>query len=275
MTDHAAIRSHYSDAGLVERIQSALDELYPHQTPVPWAELQALDQFHVRGLAAAKEIASLIQPRPGSHFLDIGCGVGGPARYLAAECGCVVTGIDLSESFVEAARRLSERTGLANTTYFVCGDALELPFEAETFENAWMLHVAMNIKDRARLYAGVRRVLKAGARFAIYEVASVGDQPLVYPVPWAAEPAQSFLITAEATRDALRDVGFAEISFSEKTQEGIAWFEQQQVAHAAGSLEAPLNLKLVMGSQFSTMSVNLARNLREGRARLIQMVLAV
>ncbi len=98
-------------------------------------------------------------PHAGDRVLDVGSGLGGPARLIAAQRGCDVTGIDLTPEYVEVAERLTQRTGLGEQVRFVCGDALELPFDDASFDAAITLHVAMNIADRARLYAAIRRVL--------------------------------------------------------------------------------------------------------------------
>src|SRR5262249_54389677 len=148
-------------------------------------QLGALDQFHTRGLAATDELAKLAGITAEMSVLDVGSGVGGPARFLAATYdGCRVTGVDLSEPFVEAARYLTERTGQSGRVWFETASALELPFDDGDFDVVLLQHVAMNISDRARLYREIRRVLKSGGRFAIYDVVSNGGEPH-YPVPWA------------------------------------------------------------------------------------------
>ena len=134
--------------------------------------------------------------------LDVGSGIGGPARFLAATYGCQVTGVDLSEPFVDAARYLTERTGQSGQVSFQTASALELPFDDGRFDVVLLQHVAMNISDRARLYREIRRVLKSGGRFATFDVVLNSGEPH-YPVPWARTPATSFLLTAAATREAI------------------------------------------------------------------------
>jgi ubiquinone/menaquinone biosynthesis C-methylase UbiE len=120
-------------------------------------QLAPLDQFHTRGITATAELAKLAGITADMSVLDIGSGIGGPARFLAASYGCRVTGIDLSETFVNAARHLTERTGQSELVSFGSGSALELPFDDGGFDAALLLHVAMNISDRARLYSEIRR----------------------------------------------------------------------------------------------------------------------
>src|ERR1700732_5006537 len=158
------VRDHYHATGLTERLKTALTALGPEDQRLTPQQLGALDQFHTRGLAATAELAKLADITADMSVLDVGSGVGGPARFLAATYGCQVTGVDLSAPFVEAARYLTERTGRGGPVSFQAASARDLPSDAARFEVVLLQHVAMNIADRARLYRQVRRVLTAGGR---------------------------------------------------------------------------------------------------------------
>jgi ubiquinone/menaquinone biosynthesis C-methylase UbiE len=199
--------------------------------------------------------------------LDVGSGVGGPARFVAATCGCKVTGIDLSDPFVEAARYLTERTRQSGQVSFQVASALELPFGDGAFDAVLMQHVAMNITERARLYRELRRVLKAGGRFAIFDVVSNGAEPH-YPVPWARTAATSFLLTADATREAIESAGFRTLVWRDDTEAAKAWIARLR---ASGPPPSP-NLGVVMGPDFAELSANLGRNLLEGRIGILTAV---
>jgi SAM-dependent methyltransferase len=266
-----ATLEHYGLEDMTERVARALTDAGLDQGIADGTDLDLLDQFHVRGLAATREMAEGLDLPKGSAVLDVGCGLGGPARYLAARGGWQVTGVDLSPRFIEVARMLAERSGCAEQVKFIQADALDLPFENGTFDGAWTQHVAMNIRDRAGLYSGIRRVLKPGGRLAIYDVVAA-EGPLVFPVPWALTAETSFLLKAEAMRESLRETGFSEISWEDKTAEGIAWFEAQRT-HTSAQPVPSLGLHIVMGQGFKGMAANLARNLKEGRAGLIQAIL--
>src|SRR6516165_2563773 len=171
------VRDHYRASGLAERLKTALTALGPEEQRLLPQQLAALDQFHTRGLAATAELAKLAGIAAGMSVLDVGSGVGGPARFLAATCGCRVTGVDLSQPFVDAARYLTQRTGQSGQVSFETASALDLPFDDGQFDVVLLQHVAMNIADRARLYREIRRVLKFGGRFATYDVVLNNGDP--------------------------------------------------------------------------------------------------
>jgi sarcosine/dimethylglycine N-methyltransferase len=266
------VRDHYRSPGLTERLKTTLLALGPGDQRLTPEQLAALDQFHTRGLAATTELAKLAGITADMSVLDVGSGVGGPARFLAATYGCRVTGVDLSEPFVEAARYLTERTGQSGQVSFQTASALELPFDDGRFDVVLLQHVAMNISDRSRLYRELRRVLKTGGRFATFDVVSNGGEPHdpvpYYPVPWARTPATSFLLTAAVTREAIEPAGFRTLTWQDDTETAKAWFAQLQVS---GPPPSP-NLGVVMGPDFAQLAANLGRNLMEGRLGILTAV---
>ena len=269
MNTPSAVEAHYTSQGMLARVETALAQSGMASGQIAWSDLAALDQFHVRGLAATRELAGALQPQPGQHILDIGSGLGGPARLLAAEYGLQVTGIELSADFVAIAKRLTERTGQSDRVMFVPGDALELPFGPQTFDHAWTQHVAMNIRDKARLYRGIHQVLKPGGRLAIYDAVRGDQEPVIYPLPWASDAAISFLASPAEMSQMLCAAGFAEVSAADMTLEARAWFTQVQgVGQSAGTL----NLAQVIGPQARQMTANFARNLEEGRVKVLRMI---
>jgi sarcosine/dimethylglycine N-methyltransferase len=258
------VRNHYRATGLTERLRTALLAFAPEDQRLSFERLVQLDQFHTRGLAATADLARMAKIKSGDCVLDVGSGVGGPARFIAATYGCEVVGIDLSEPFTEAARYLTERTGQAEKVRFETGNALELPFEKDCFDAVFLQHVAMNIADRANLYAEIQRVLKPGGRFATYDIVRAVGEPH-YPLPWARTPETSFLLTEGETRDAVEAAGFHTLASHDDTDTAKAWFAQ---AFAAGPPPAP-NLGTVMGPEFPVLAGNLARSIMEDRVRVL------
>ena len=269
MTDRTSmLREHYRATGLTDRIKSALAAITPEDQPLTTAQLAPLDQFHTRGILATTELAGAAGLEPGSRVLDLGCGIGGPARQLAATFGCSVTGVDLSPGFIDAATYLTARCGLSDRVRFHVGDALQLPFETGAFDRAFLQHVAMNIEDRAALYAGIRRVLAPGGRLATYDLVS-RDGDVVYPVPWARDASASSLRSEADTRSALERAGFKAVLWRDDTQTALDWFRAAMVDPPPGVL----NLGVVMGPDFPAMARNLARNIRENRVGVLSAVL--
>lgn len=258
------VRDHYRATGLTERVRKALLALGPEDRHLSAHDLAALDQFHTRGLAATSELATLAGITADMSVLDVGSGIGGPARFLAATRGCRVTGVDLSESFVDAARYLTQRTGQSGQVSFQAASALELPFGDGRFDAALLQHVAMNIADRARLYREIRRVLRFRGRFATFDVVSNSEEPQ-FPLPWAQTPATSFLMTAAATVQAIEAAGFLTVTSQDDTESARAWIRQLR---ASGPPASP-NLGVVMGPEFSEVLANLGRNLMEGRLGIL------
>lgn len=264
----ARVREHYNASGLIDRIKSALTTIVPDGQLLTIDELAPLDQFHIRGMLATSELANAAGLEPSTRVLDVGCGIGGPARSLAAIFGCKVTGIDLSPVFIDAATYLTARSGLSDRITFQVGDALHLPFEDAAFDAVFLQHVAMNIQDRGDLYTEVSRILAPGGRFATYDLV-LGEGNVAYPLPWARDASTSFLLTEGDTRIALEQGGFMPIFWRNDTEIALEWFKMTM----GGSPPNGLNLGVVMGSDFREMASNLARNLSENRLGLLSAVL--
>ena len=263
------VRDHYRATGLTDRLRSALLAYGPEHQQLTPGQLATLDQFHLRGAAATAEIAELAAITAAMSVLDIGAGVGGPARFLAATRGCKVTGIDLSEPFVEAARYLTDRTGQSDMVSFERGDALDLPFDEARFDAILLQHVAMNIADRPRLYGEAHRVLTRTGRLVIHDVVSNGAEPY-FPVPWAGTPAESVLLTAAETRNAIEQAGFRTLAWQDDSETAKAWIQQLRAAPPPA-----LNLGVVMGPGFADAATNLGRSLIEGRVGVVAAVFEV
>src|SRR5690606_35597851 len=201
-------------------------------------DLKPFESLHLGGWQATKHVIEQLGIGRGMRVLDVGCGIGGTARALAVQHGATVTGIDLTPAFVVAAADLSRRAGVEGVE-FIEGSATALPFEDESFDAATMLHVGMNIADKAALFREVARALKPGGGFAVYDVMRVGPGTLVYPMPWAADPEASFVAEPEDYAAAAKAAGLNEI-VREDLRNGAVEYAEQQRAQAAGT---PMELR--------------------------------
>jgi ubiquinone/menaquinone biosynthesis C-methylase UbiE len=226
-------------------------------------DLAPADEFHVGGLDATRDLAAQMELEPGMRILDVGSGIGGPARYFAAEHQCKVTGVDLTEEFVQVARSLTRRTKLDYLVEFVQASALDLKFSPETFDRAYMIHVGMNIADKAGVFREVRRVLKPGAKFAIFDFLRTGDGPITYPVPWASSEETSFVADKGSYRDALEKTGFHVERERVRTAFAIE-FTERAIARAAQNGQPALALHLLMGDLAPVMIKNVLAMMKKG-----------
>lgn len=266
----ASVARHYATDGLGDRILAALAEEgidTDHLTP---EILAMVDQLHTRGMPATIEHAKLIDFGPDTRVLDIGCGIGGPARYLAATFGCRVTGIDLTEEFVAAGRMLTERCGLTDRVAISQANALDLPFADHSFDVAWSQNVTMNIEDKAGLYGEIHRVLAPGGRFTFTEYVQGPGGDAIYPTVWARDASQSFIVSEDAMRAALGAAGFR---ITACIDDGAAAASQGAAIQSARTDPSRrLTPRLVFGDDTRERVANADRNIAEKRLLYFKVV---
>ncbi len=263
---------HYGQRNLGESILAALRRMGKDVDALQPEDLAAVDAFHIRGRAATEELARFCKLGPEHHALDVGCGLGGSARYLALHFGCRATGLDLTPEYVQTAQMLTARLKLADRVDFRLGSALEMPFDDGAFDLVWSEHAQMNIADKPRLYREIHRVLKPGGRFAFHDILQgAGGEP-IFPAPWASEASSSALIGPADFRRLLQSLGFDVKRWEDKTAAGRDWFRQRVEAVRAKGLP-PLGFHTLIGSIAPQTQENNLRNLDENRIALVQGVL--
>ena len=263
------VEQHYAGSGgIADAIAAALRSAGRDLGAITTADLAAVDEFHIRGREATREIADALGVGEGSQVLDIGCGLGGAARALAELLGCHVTGVDLTPAFGEAATELSRWTGLAALTSFRVGDATALDLPDASFDAAVTIHAAMNIPDKPAVYREAHRVVRPGGTFVVYDVLQGEGGEVQYPVPWAREPSISHLATGEEMRAMLTAAGFELVGEHDSTEQSLEWF-RTVAANAAAGNRPPVTFAVFLGDDFAEMARNQVTNLADRRIRTV------
>ena len=265
MPDDQKITAHYSRGNLLQRLTAALrdDGVDPFRPDV--AVLAPYDQFHGRGVEATQEMAESLTIAATDHVLDVGSGIGGPARYLARRFGCRVTGIDLTPEFCEVARHLTRLLQLEDTVGFELGNALAMPFADATFDGAYSMNVSMNIADKAGLYREIHRVLKPGAWLMLSEIARGTGPEVDYPTPWARTAEASFLATPEDTFHSLGLAGFEVMHHRDTREQTLAFGARSRSMVERGEKPPHRAVQLIHGEIAPQAMANTARGLAEQR----------
>jgi SAM-dependent methyltransferase len=266
-----SVSAHYGRAGLDAGVWEGLRAARKNPKTLSYGDFSLGDPFYSSGKEATLELAELADMQSAVRVLDVGGGLGGPARTLAATFGCKVTVLDVTEECCRVGEMLTHVTGLSGRVNFKIGNALEMPFPAASFEVVWTQHSSMNIANKERLYAEVHRVLKPGGRLALQEIMAGPVRPLHFPVPWARDLTLSFLRPARAMRGLIAARGFHEVAWltvSQLSQERFC----QRLSLATVNAPRPCGLPLLPENTWSTALQNQLRNLEEHRIVEIEAV---
>ena len=266
------IQGHYNRQDLGEAILAALTAAGKDINNLKLADLAPIDEFHIRGSEATRELASQVNLNSTHKVLDVGSGVGGASRYLASEYGCQVTGLDLTDEYCRVAQSLADRLGLASRVTYRQGSALDMPFEDNSFDVVWTQHATMNIADKPKLYSEIARVLRPNGYFAMYDILAGPESPLYYPVPWAPDPSISFLTTPDALRELLEAGGLHILNWRDTSEIGRVWFKELSAKMQQQGGTPALGFHILLGPDFRVMAQNQVRNLNENRIVLIECV---
>lgn len=263
------VEVHYSGQGnLANKIAAGFEKEGRLLDDLTTTDLSVIDEFHIRGRKATLEIGEQLNLSAGSRLLDLGSGLGGPARTLAETYGCYVDGIDLTNEFCHAANVISSWLGLTGKVHCQQGDATDLPFTEDHFDAVMTIHVAMNIPDKNKLYSEARRTLKPGGRFVAYDVIQGDGGDVHFPVPWAREPAISHLATDNQMQSLLSGAEFKIVQIHDSSEESLIWFKDR-MKQLSESGPPPISFHAFLGDDYPVMVRNQVRNLAEGRIRTI------
>lgn len=266
-----ALNAQYGDTDIAARIFDRLRQAGKDLGRLTRDDLPAIDEFHAGGRDSTRELARIAGIRPGARVLDLGCGVGGPARTLAAEFGCTVIGFDLSHEYCRAAQLLTGMLGMGDAVSFVCADVMDVSLPAASVDVVWSQNAWMNIEDKARFLQQVTRMLRPGGVFALESILA-GPVPGIHlPVLWADTPSLNHLVTAAAAKALLLSSGLHELTWQDTTLRTI---ELQKKRQAINEQDGPpiLSLEAIVPVNFRGKVANVLRNNLESRTMTMQAV---
>jgi SAM-dependent methyltransferase len=267
----SGVSKHYASYDVLSRIRAGLSELGHDPDRISPEVLKPVDEFHIGGAEATAALLEKLSIRPDMEVLDIGSGIGGPARMIATRYECRVTGVDLTPHFVETARALSAMCGMEERVRFEVGSAVALPLPDASFDLALLLHVGMNVPDKAALFREAHRVLRDSGTFAVYEVMRTGDGDLTFPVPWAETPDLSALEPPQVYRAAAEAAGFRLNDEENRRDVALDFFTRIQAQATAGA-PPPLGLHNLMGPAVKEKVANMIAAVRAGTIAPVQMI---
>ena len=271
MTDSVA--EHYTHGSLLAMITAGIDSIGKTPASVTIDELAPVDEFHIGGRQASEEFTDQLGLTGNDHVLDVGCGIGGTSRFVASRFGCRVTGVDLTPEFIETGTALCKWVGLDEQIELHQGNALSMPFTEGSFDAAIMLHVGMNIADKAGLFSEVYRLLRPGAVFGVYDVMKTGDGELKYPVPWSSVPDTCALATQAQYVAALQQAGFDIIEVENRREFAADFFaETRERMEAAGGTPPPLGVHIAMGESAPAKITNMVENIAAGCCAPVEII---
>ena len=270
----SSVQAHYDAPNLIQKIDAGLTAAGKNPDSLQISDLAMVDQLHTGGTRATLALAEKIPVSRDWHVLDAGCGLGGSARLLAGTFGCRVTGIDLSDTYIDAAQILTARTGLSFQVDFLAGSILDLPWEHPRFDMILCQHILMNIPDKHAAARQFIKVLKPGGILLLHEIVK-GDHPeLALPVPWAADAGISFLEPWDHMAACFADIGFYMASFTDVTAAGCRyWQKVREFAEKNAGTPRPLGPHLVFGKNADRFPFTMSCNFESRAVGLVEAVL--
>ena len=271
MVSITEIENFWTRGDLHSRINQAMLDSGLNNKKLEIEDLFPIDQYHARGIGATKDLGKRMPITKNQKILDVGCGLGGPARYYAKEFKCHITGVDITPSFIEIGNNFNRLTSMSTMVDLYVGNGEKLEFEDEVFDGAYSQHVTMNISDRMKFFSEIYRVLKKGSFFAFTEHGLGPEGDPIFPLPWADNQEMSFLLPLENTNAILKEIGFQNIKIIETGDKYIAGYEKL-IQKQPKSEKPTLGIHVIGGSSMHERSINSMRSIKENRTLPFEIV---
>ena len=272
MNKELEVSTHYQHGSLIKVIEEGFNYQGKAPSDISLDDMSVIDEFHIGGRQASEEFLDQLRLQDRSLVLDVGCGLGGPARFVASQFGCLVSGIDLTHEYVDTGNILSNWVGLDKKVVLQQGSAMALPFPDGQFDAAYMMHVGMNIVDKKSLFVEVFKVLKPDGIFGIYDVMQIGSGEMQYPAPWAASKNTSSLASPQDYQTGLKEAGFNILATRERGDFAIEFFENMKRSMAEATADPALGLHVLMGDDAKTKVANVLQSIKEGSIAPVELI---
>jgi ubiquinone/menaquinone biosynthesis C-methylase UbiE len=272
MSNDKVISDHYEHGSLLDAIEAALPQLGKTIHNITIEDLAPVDEFHIGGRLATENFIGQLDFTEQDHLLDVGCGLGGASRYIATHYNNRITGIDLTGEYIETGNALCAWVNLHKQVNLHQGSALSMPFDDASFDGAYMLHVGMNIEDKAGLFKEISRVLKPGASLGVYDVMQINNGELTYPVPWATDKSTSHLATPDQYKHAMEEAGFEVTKENNRREFALEFFENLRAKTQASGGPPPLGLHTLMQESTAAKIKNMIHNITEGYIAPVEII---
>ncbi len=272
MSYEKSVTDHYAHGDLLGAIKARLPDLGKTLDDITTDDLAPVDEFHIGGRLATDHLVDQLGFAEQYQVLDVGCGLGGAARYVANKYRTEVTGIDLTAEYIETGNVLSSWLKLDQQVRLKQGSALSMPFDDNTFDGGYMLHVGMNIEDKAALFAEVFRVLRPGSSLGVYDVMRQNEGDMHYPLPWATDCSTSRLSTPDQYRQALNAAGFSVLNENIRHQFALDFYARLRANKEANVEPPPLSLHTLMKQSAGIKIKNLVHNLKSNTIAPVEII---
>ncbi len=263
---------HYGGDDLLASIEAGVAALGKSPENVTIEVLAPVDEFHIGGRPATIELCERLEVAADAQVLDVGCGIGGAARFVAKTFNCEVTGVDLAPNYIDIARVLTGWTGLEDRVKYEAASALDMPFEEACFDHAIQLHVAMNIENKTALFSEVYRTLRPGGSLGVYDIMHVGAGEIDFPMPWAADESMSFVRDLPTYEAALEAAGFEVSQLRNRGEFAVEFFDAMKAKVAQLGGPPPLGLHLILGANAPAKLANMISAIQAGTIAPVEII---